>query len=70
MTVVHDTCADDVTIEEVGDLLEGTAGDVAVGNFQIHHVWLGMGILSLCGIEFLLLVIEVDAAMIPRTPSG
>ena len=63
--VVHDTCADDITVEELGNFLQRAACNVGVRHLQVHDVRLGVRVLSLFLEQFVVLCLEVYLADVP-----
>ena len=70
LSIVENTRADDVVVEELRDLLQRTASDIGVGHTDIHGVGLCVRVFLLILLELRFLSVEVDATDVAHGDGG
>ena len=70
MSVVKQSRANEVTVEEVMNLKDGATGKIGVGHLQVHLVGFYMSILGISILKRLLLFVQGDAADESQCDSG
>ena len=65
VTVMLDARTDEIAVQEFVNLKDGSALQILVGDLHVHFVRLLVGLCALQLLQFLLLLLQLDAADIP-----